>query len=139
MNNISMKTMIFLVALLLLKVSLAHPQARIKRSGISDTRLAELETQVSLNRPRSGSVAYGIFDPSKIGKRTFHQFRQFPEPTDIVYDDPDYIWNTPKDNYQQEAIIFKNPFLADGAEWLSEILSLAKIKTRPNSKKEDIA
>ncbi|XP_076347716.1 uncharacterized protein LOC143245353 [Tachypleus tridentatus] len=140
MSNISIKTMIFLVALLLLTVSFAYPQARIKRSGISDARLAELETQMSLNIPRSGSVAYGIFDPSKIGKRMYHQFRQFPEPTDSIYDDSDYIWNIPKDNYPlQKAIIFKDPFLEGGAEWLSEMLSLGKIKTRLNSKKEEIA
>jgi hypothetical protein len=49
--------------------------SRSKRSGISDQRLAELETLLALKRLRDqqmrsrGPVAYGAFDPDKIGKR----------------------------------------------------------------------
>ncbi|GAB6023681.1 hypothetical protein CHUAL_008443 [Chamberlinius hualienensis] len=46
---------------------------RSKRSGISDQRVAELETIIALtnmrNRLRNSQVAYGLIDPEKIGKR----------------------------------------------------------------------
>ncbi|CAG2167045.1 unnamed protein product [Oppiella nova] len=47
---------------------------REKRSGISDQRLAELETLLELKRLRENlrtrtPVAYGLIDPAKIGRR----------------------------------------------------------------------
>ncbi|CAG2113827.1 unnamed protein product [Medioppia subpectinata] len=46
----------------------------IYRSGISDQRLAELETLLELKRLRENlrtrtPVAYGLIDPTKIGRR----------------------------------------------------------------------
>ncbi|XP_076348445.1 uncharacterized protein LOC143246109 [Tachypleus tridentatus] len=71
--------------ILLLYFSEARPAARDRRSGISDSRLAEIETRLALREP----VAYGIFDPVKIGKRTFRRFQQPPpgasNNADLVY------------------------------------------------------
>jgi len=54
------------------QVANGHP-VRSKRSGISDQRLAELETLIALSnmrgRIRNAQVAYGVIDPDKIGKR----------------------------------------------------------------------
>jgi len=67
-----------LVVILQIHKGMAKPlqeeQKREKRSGISDQRLAELETLLELKRLRETlrtrtPVAYGLFDPAKIGKR----------------------------------------------------------------------
>jgi hypothetical protein len=50
-------------------------QSPVKRSGISDQRLAELETLLELQRlreklrTRPPPIAYGLVDPAKIGRR----------------------------------------------------------------------
>ncbi|GAB6023595.1 hypothetical protein CHUAL_008365 [Chamberlinius hualienensis] len=59
-------------------VTRAFPISLMKKSGISDQRLAELETLITLGSMRSragGSrVAFGIIDPSRIGKRFVADF-----------------------------------------------------------------
>lgn len=49
-----------------------HYSFRDKRSGISDQRLAELETLINIakqkNRVRP-PIAFGVVDPMKVGKR----------------------------------------------------------------------
>ncbi|XP_076372952.1 uncharacterized protein LOC143257808, partial [Tachypleus tridentatus] len=81
-----------IVLLFIVNVSMARPHARQRKSGISDIRLAELETQLSLNKMRSEPVAHGIFDPAKIGKRRFRQITSFPEPAEVSADDIVYVW-----------------------------------------------
>ncbi|XP_023212603.1 uncharacterized protein LOC111615419 [Centruroides sculpturatus] len=56
---------------LLLSQVFAHRLNRERRSGISDQRLAELETLLALSKFKSfhTPVAYGLLDLEKIGKR----------------------------------------------------------------------
>ncbi|XP_064482648.1 uncharacterized protein LOC135395341 [Ornithodoros turicata] len=65
----------FTVALLPLAVHCRSVLSRSRRSGISDQRLAELETLAGLKSLRhrlkgiTFPVAFGLIDPNKIGKR----------------------------------------------------------------------
>ncbi|XP_042903879.1 uncharacterized protein [Parasteatoda tepidariorum] len=49
--------------------TLASCHYREKRSGISDQRLAEIETLLALARQGNRDVAYGVIDPLSLGKR----------------------------------------------------------------------
>jgi len=74
-----MKTIYFIFKILAITIStiiLTAKSATIerqKRSGISDQRLAELETLLALSRMKGKlvtvPVAFGVIDPDKIGKR----------------------------------------------------------------------
>lgn len=59
---------------------------RVKRSGISDQRLAELETLLALKRMRdehlkNRMVAFGLFDPEQIGRRRRRSSNEEYEPS----------------------------------------------------------
>ncbi|KAI1297184.1 hypothetical protein HDE_04779 [Halotydeus destructor] len=70
----------------LLPLEYDYAAKRTKRSGISDQRLAELETLLALKRLRDqqmksqSPVAYGVFDPDRIGRR---RRRSEPRRTDF--------------------------------------------------------
>ncbi|GIX90136.1 uncharacterized protein CEXT_554931 [Caerostris extrusa] len=52
------------------KIKLTFKPERERRSGISDQRLAELETLLALAKHGgSKDVAYGVIDPIMLGKR----------------------------------------------------------------------
>ncbi|XP_022249745.1 uncharacterized protein LOC111087433 [Limulus polyphemus] len=99
-------TKVMITLIVLLYFSEALPAARERRSGISDSRLAEIETRLALSKP----VAYGIFDPVKIGKRTFRRFQ--PPPGDFNNVDLVYAWlNMKNADYLKEPInVVKTPY-----------------------------
>uniref|UniRef100_T1IUA0 Uncharacterized protein n=1 Tax=Strigamia maritima TaxID=126957 RepID=T1IUA0_STRMM len=85
------------VALLILIISAMTVQSasteREKRSGISDQRLAELETLLALSKMKGKlvtvPVAFGVIDPDKIGKRN-HQYEMPALDDDVERNDE--VW-----------------------------------------------
>ncbi|XP_022245504.1 uncharacterized protein LOC111086554 [Limulus polyphemus] len=73
MNQTSTLFMVIFMAMLFLAAG--RPYLRERRSGISDQRLAELETLVNISKLRSSvyglvpAVAFGAFDPARLGKK----------------------------------------------------------------------
>ncbi|XP_076314803.1 uncharacterized protein LOC143227195 [Tachypleus tridentatus] len=69
-------TLFIATFLVLLCLTAGRPYNREKRSGVSDQRLAELETLIAMykharNRAKeiTSPVAFGVFDPMNLGKR----------------------------------------------------------------------
>ncbi|XP_054164753.1 uncharacterized protein LOC128962406 [Oppia nitens] len=94
-----------LVAVVLLNKAMAKPvkdeNKREKRSGISDQRLAELETLLELKRLRENlrtrtPVAYGLIDPAKIGRRRKrdHYFQTNNFDKLLARDKDSSVWET---------------------------------------------
>ncbi|XP_076362170.1 uncharacterized protein LOC143253016 [Tachypleus tridentatus] len=64
----------FFFFLLMFSLTVGRPHDREKRSGISDQRLAEIETLIAMyklnkNKEVTGPVAFGAFDPTILGKK----------------------------------------------------------------------
>ncbi|XP_022253748.1 uncharacterized protein LOC111088310 [Limulus polyphemus] len=69
-------TLFVLTFLIMFCLAAGRPYHREKRSGISDQRLAEIETLIAMskyarNRAKevTSPIAFGVFDPTNLGKR----------------------------------------------------------------------
>ncbi|XP_023229377.1 uncharacterized protein [Centruroides vittatus] len=87
----SLLTFIFFLFILTITFSMPHYSFRDKRSGISDQRLAELETLINLAKQKNRGrppIAFGVIDPLKVGKRK--RSNDVTEMDDLreLFDDP---------------------------------------------------